>query len=51
LRSSDIVNLKFENLNWEKSEISLIQQKTKKALTLPLLTQLHHFPKTNPRNH
>ena len=40
LRSSDIVNLKFENINWEKSEISIIQQKTKKALTLPLLNDV-----------
>jgi len=40
LRSSDIVNLKFENINWEKSEISLVQQKTKKALTLPLLNDV-----------
>ena len=40
LRSSDIVKLKFENINWEKSAISLIQQKTKKALTLPLLNDV-----------
>jgi len=40
LRSSDIINLKFENINWEKSEISIIQQKTKKALTLPLLNDV-----------
>jgi len=39
-RSSDIVNLKFENINWQKSEISIIQQKTKKALTLPLLNDI-----------
>ena len=39
-RSSDIVNLKFENINWEKSEISIIQQKTKKVLTLPLLNDV-----------
>ena len=40
LRSSDIVNLKLKNIDWEKSEISLIQQKTKKALTLPLLNDV-----------
>jgi site-specific recombinase XerD len=40
LRSSDIVNLKFKNINWEKSEISIIQQKTKKALILPLLNDV-----------
>jgi len=37
LRSSDIVSLKFENINWEKSEISIVQQKTKKVLRLPLI--------------
>jgi len=40
LRSSDIVNLKLSNINWEKSEISLVQQKTKKPLTLPLLNDV-----------
>lgn len=40
LRSSDIVSLKFENINWEKSEISIVQQKTKKALKLPLLNDV-----------
>jgi len=37
LRSSDIINLKFSNINWEKNEINLVQQKTKTPLTLPLL--------------
>ncbi len=40
LRSSDIVNLKFDNIDWEKSEISIIQQKTKKPLKLPLLNDV-----------
>ena len=40
LRSSDIVNLKFENIDWGKSEIAIIQQKTKRALRLPLLNDV-----------
>jgi len=37
LRSGDVVNLKFENINWEENRISLTQQKTGRPLTLPLL--------------
>jgi len=37
LRSSDIVNLRFENINWEKSMITIQQQKTGKTVELPLL--------------
>ncbi len=37
LRSSDIVNLKLNNINWETNQISIIQQKTNTAATLPLL--------------
>jgi len=37
LRSSDIVNLKFESIDWKRSQIRLIQQKTDTPLTLPLL--------------
>jgi len=37
LRSSDIVNLKFNNINWETNQISIIQQKTNVPTTLPLL--------------
>lgn len=36
IRSSDIKNLKFENLDWENKKISFVQHKTKKTLTLPL---------------
>ncbi len=36
LRQSDIRKLKFENINWEDSEIHLVQQKTNVPLTLPL---------------
>ncbi len=37
MRDSDIANLKFENMNWEKNTISFFQKKTNKYLTLPLL--------------
>ena len=36
LRRSDVVNLKFCNINWDKNEISLVQKKTRKELILPL---------------
>jgi site-specific recombinase XerD len=37
LRASDITNLKFNNIDWEKNQINIVQQKTKAPLTLPLL--------------
>ena len=37
LRAGDVVNLKFENINWEENRISLTQHKTGRPLTLPLL--------------
>lgn len=37
MRDSDITNLKFENINWERSEISFLQKKTNRFLALPLL--------------
>lgn len=36
LRISDIRNLKFDNINWQKNTISLVQNKTKKLVVLPL---------------
>jgi len=36
MRDSDITNLKFENINWERSEISFFQKKTNGFLALPL---------------
>ena len=36
LRQGDIKNLKFENINWDKMEISFIQGKTGKWIELPL---------------
>ena len=37
LRASDIANLKFNNIDWDKNEINIVQQKTKNNLKLPLL--------------
>lgn len=40
LRVSDIVNLKFENINWDSNTINLEQIKTKKCIELPLLADI-----------
>ena len=40
LRASDIANLKFENLLWEKSMIVLNQFKTGKKIELPMLPEV-----------
>lgn len=37
LRVSDVANLSFKDLNWENNSINIIQYKTGKPLTLPLL--------------
>lgn len=40
LRSSDIRNIKFENIDWDKNCITLIQQKTKRKIELPLIADV-----------
>ena len=40
LRSSDILQLKFENLDWDRSLIVLTQYKTKRNLKLPILKEV-----------
>jgi site-specific recombinase XerD len=40
MRSSDIRNLKFENINWEANNVSFDQHKTGKHITLPLLPEI-----------
>lgn len=40
LRISDVVSLKFENIDWKNNSISLIQQKTGSILGLPLSKEL-----------
>ncbi len=37
LRASDITALQFRNIDWEQNVINIIQYKTKKPITLPLL--------------
>ena len=36
LRGTDVCSLKLGNIDWDKDSISIIQDKTEKALTLPL---------------
>lgn len=36
LRIGDIINLKFNDIDWDKKEISIVQRKTKEPLNLPL---------------
>lgn len=40
LRSSDISRLMFSNLDWDANRINIVQYKTKKPLTLPLLSDV-----------
>jgi site-specific recombinase XerD len=40
LRASDVCNLEFSNLDWDKNIIHLTQYKTKRDLELPLLTDI-----------
>jgi len=40
LRASDIAYLKFFNIDWEKNEIRLVQQKTGNPISLPLLNDV-----------
>lgn len=40
LRASDICSLTFANLDWERNLIKLVQEKTKKAIELPLLNEV-----------
>jgi len=40
LRASDIANLKFSNIDWDKNEIRFTQYKTGNPVTLPLLNDV-----------
>lgn len=42
LRAGDIINLKFENIDFEKNIISIIQRKTKNELILPLIDEVKY---------
>ena len=43
LRAADIVDLRFDEINWENNKISIIQQKTNQPLHLPLIDEVK-FP-------
>lgn len=43
LRSNDVINLKFENVDWENDRLHFIQHKTDKELVLPLIDEVK-FP-------
>lgn len=36
LRASDVLNLRFEDINWKKREISIVMKKTRTQITLPM---------------
>lgn len=38
-RASDIVSIRFQDINWKQHSISLIQQKTGKAISMPMPVQ------------
>ena len=40
LRASDIANLQFSDIDWDKNMITLTMQKTKKVIELPLLADV-----------
>ena len=40
LRSSDVLNLKLNDVDWTNNTLSLVQQKTGEPLTLPLLPEV-----------
>ena len=42
LRIGDILALKFNNIDWDKKLIQITQQKTQKALTLPLIDEVKY---------
>ena len=59
LRASDIANLQFSDIDWDKNMITLTMQKTKKVIELPLLADVgnaiidylrHGRPKSDSQN-
>ena len=40
IRAGDICRLAFENINWPKNEIELVQEKTESKILLPLLPEV-----------
>ena len=59
LRASDIANLQFSDIDWDRNMITLTMQKTKKVIELPLLADVgnaiidylrHGRPKSDSQN-
>jgi integrase len=42
LRTGDVATMKFKDLDWDRCRISILQQKTKEPLVLPLSNELGH---------
>jgi integrase len=42
LRVSDIVALRLDDIDWQNDRITIVQQKTKKPLTLPLIDEVRY---------
>ncbi len=42
IRVGDIINLKFENIDWNSNTINIVQQKTNNPLTLPLIDEVKY---------
>lgn len=40
LRCPDVVNLRLDDIDWDRNEISLVQQKTQKGIVLPLTVEV-----------
>ena len=40
LRRFDVVNMKLSNIDWDRNEISLVQQKTQNGIVLPLIAEV-----------
>ena len=40
MRAGDICNLRFSNFDWSRKLITYVQQKTSKAITLPILPEI-----------
>ena len=42
IRAGDVINLKFSDINWNNNTINIIQQKTKRPLTIPLVDEVKY---------
>jgi integrase len=42
IRVGDVINLKFNNIDWNNSTINITQKKTKRVLTIPLVDEVKY---------